>query len=92
MPLPVIFKFLSDTTGLKFNEVNRGLDGINVSSQKAGAAVRNFASIVKSGQEPVTALADSVKQAQQKAYELAQGIHFDGMQYRRDIGYRAIKH
>ncbi len=40
----------------------------------------------------VTALADSVKQAQQKAYELAQGIRFDGMQYRRDIGHRAIKH
>jgi phosphoribosylamine--glycine ligase len=40
----------------------------------------------------VTALADSVKQAQQKAYELAQGIHFDGMQLRRDIGHRAIKH
>ena len=40
----------------------------------------------------VTALADSVKQAQQKAYEVAQGVHFDGMQYRRDIGYRAIKH
>ncbi len=40
----------------------------------------------------VTALADSVKQAQQKAYELAQGIRFNGMQYRRDIGHRAIKH
>jgi len=40
----------------------------------------------------VTALADSVKQAQHKAYELAQGIAFDGMQYRRDIGYRAIRH
>jgi phosphoribosylamine---glycine ligase len=40
----------------------------------------------------VTALADSVKQAQHKAYEVAQGIRFDGMQYRRDIGYRAIKH
>ena len=40
----------------------------------------------------VTALADSVKQAQQKAYALAQGIAFEGMQYRRDIGYRAIKH
>ena len=39
----------------------------------------------------VTALADSVKQAQQKAYELAQGIAFDGMQYRRDIGHRAIR-
>ena len=39
----------------------------------------------------VTALADSVKLAQQRAYELLQGIHFDGAQYRRDIGYRAIK-
>ena len=25
------------------------------------------------------------------AYDAARGIHFDGMQYRRDIGYRAIK-
>src|SRR5574343_57845 len=39
----------------------------------------------------VTVLADSVKQAQQKAYEVAQGVQFDGMQYRRDIGYRAIR-
>jgi phosphoribosylamine--glycine ligase len=38
----------------------------------------------------VTVLADSVRQAQQKAYELTQGLHFDGMQYRRDIGFRAI--
>ncbi len=39
----------------------------------------------------VTALADSVKLAQQRAYDVARGIHFDGMQYRRDIGFRAIK-
>ena len=39
----------------------------------------------------VTVLADSVRQAQQKAYEVTQGIHFDGMQFRRDIGFRAIK-
>jgi phosphoribosylamine--glycine ligase len=39
----------------------------------------------------VTVLADSVRQAQQKTYEVTQGIHFDGMQYRRDIGFRAIK-
>jgi phosphoribosylamine--glycine ligase len=39
----------------------------------------------------VTVLADSVRQAQNKAYEVTQGIHFDGMQYRRDIGFRAIK-
>jgi phosphoribosylamine--glycine ligase len=39
----------------------------------------------------VTVLADNVKQAQQRAYEVSQGIHFDGMQYRTDIGYRALK-
>ena len=39
----------------------------------------------------VTALADSVKQAQTKAHDAARGIHFDGMQYRRDIGHRAVK-
>ena len=39
----------------------------------------------------VTVLADSVKQAQQRAYDVARGIHFEGAQYRRDIGYRAIK-
>ena len=39
----------------------------------------------------VTALADSVKQAQVRVYDVARSIHFDGMQYRRDIGFRAIK-
>jgi len=39
----------------------------------------------------VTALGDSVKQAQQRAYDALRGIHFDGAQYRRDIGFRAIK-
>ena len=39
----------------------------------------------------VTVLADSVRQAQQRVYDVTRGIHFDGMQYRRDIGYRAIK-
>jgi phosphoribosylamine--glycine ligase len=39
----------------------------------------------------VTALGDSVKLAQQRAYDALRGIHFDGAQYRRDIGHRAIK-
>ena len=39
----------------------------------------------------VTALADTVKKAQQRAHEVAQTIKFDGAQYRSDIGYRAIK-
>ncbi|MBK9029547.1 MAG: phosphoribosylamine--glycine ligase [Propionivibrio sp.] len=38
----------------------------------------------------VTALGDNVKQAQKQAYDAIVGIHFDGMQYRRDIGHRAI--
>jgi phosphoribosylamine---glycine ligase len=37
----------------------------------------------------VTALADNVRQAQQRAYEVVRQIHFDGMQYRGDIGHRA---
>ncbi|GAB3363346.1 MULTISPECIES: phosphoribosylamine--glycine ligase [Giesbergeria] len=39
----------------------------------------------------VTVLADSLRLAQNRAYDVARGIHFDGMQYRRDIGHRAIK-
>ena len=39
----------------------------------------------------VTALADSVRQAQQKAYQTASPIEFDGMQMRKDIGFRALK-
>ena len=38
----------------------------------------------------VTALGDNVKQAQKHAYDALVGIHFDGMQYRHDIGHRAI--
>jgi phosphoribosylamine--glycine ligase len=39
----------------------------------------------------VTALGDSVKIAQQRAYEALASIRFEGAQYRRDIGHRAIK-
>ncbi len=38
----------------------------------------------------VTALGDNVRSAQKRAYELVDQIHFDGMQCRRDIGYRAV--
>ncbi|OOR92100.1 phosphoribosylamine--glycine ligase [Moraxella caviae] len=39
----------------------------------------------------VTALADTIKQAQISALEAVGSISFDGMQYRRDIGWRAIE-
>ena len=38
----------------------------------------------------VTALGGTLKLAQQQAYDTIKGIHFDGVQYRSDIGYRAI--
>ena len=38
----------------------------------------------------VTALGDTVKIAAKRAYQLLEPIRFSGMQFRRDIGYRAI--
>ena len=58
----------------------------------AGTAMQG-GDIVTSGGRVLcaTVLADNVKQAQQRAYEVIAGVHFDGMQYRTDIGHRAIK-
>ena len=49
-------------------------------------------SVVTSGGRVLCAvgLGDGVGAAQQQAYDLAAAICWDGMQYRRDIGYRAI--
>ncbi len=38
----------------------------------------------------VTAMAESVRLAQHKAYSAVEPIAFDGMQWRKDIGYRAL--
>ncbi|WEN41508.1 Phosphoribosylamine--glycine ligase [Thauera sp. GDN1] len=38
----------------------------------------------------VTALGDNARTAQKRAYEVADAIVFEGRQYRRDIGHRAI--
>ncbi len=39
----------------------------------------------------VTALGDSVRMAQRRAYQVADQITFDGCQMRRDIGHRAVR-
>jgi phosphoribosylamine--glycine ligase len=39
----------------------------------------------------VTALGDNVKLAQKRAYEQVHQINFAGQQWRRDIGYRAVR-
>ena len=58
----------------------------------AGTEIKDGALVVSGGRVMcVTALGVNAKQAQQRAYEFAKPIRFDGMQMRRDIGYRAIK-
>ena len=36
-------------------------------------------------------LGKSIKQAQQKAYELCENVEFDGAQYRKDIAWQMLK-
>ncbi len=58
----------------------------------AGTALRDGQVVTAGGRVLcVTALGDNAKTAQKRAYEAVDAIRFDGMQYRRDIGYRAIR-
>ena len=58
----------------------------------AGTAEKDGAVVTSGGRVLcVTALGDNVKAAQKRAYEVLDQISFDGMQCRRDIGYRAIR-
>jgi len=75
-------------------DVIRGLDtaaGLPGKVFHAGTAL-NDGRVVTSGGRVLCAvgLGDTVAAAQQQAYALAAAIHYDGMQYRRDIGYRAV--
>lgn len=58
----------------------------------AGTALNPEGVVVTNGGRVlcVTALGESVRQARDRAYELAGQIHWDGMFYRKDIGFRAI--
>jgi phosphoribosylamine---glycine ligase len=57
----------------------------------SGTALRDGATVTSGGRVLcVTALGVTVKMAQRRAYEAAERIRFDGMQYRRDIGFRAV--
>ena len=57
----------------------------------AGTALQGDVTSVTGGRVLcVTALGDSTRAAQQRAYEALRGVHFDGAQHRTDIGYRAI--
>ena len=58
----------------------------------AGTALKDGKIVTNGGRVLcVTALGNSVKEATQKAYELVKTINWNGMYYRKDIAYRAIK-
>ena len=57
----------------------------------AGTALRGDDVVTAGGRVLcVTALAESTRQAQQRAYDVVGAISFDGAQYRSDIGHRAL--
>jgi len=75
----------------------RGLDELTTASHPdvhvfhAGTAGTGGAVVTAGGRVLcVTALGDSVKLAQRAAYAAIGAIDFDGMQYRKDIGHRAL--
>ena len=67
-------------------------DSADVKVFHAGTRLQDDGQLVSSGGRVlcVTALADSVKQAQPKAYAAVQQVQLAGMQYRSDIGHRAV--
>jgi phosphoribosylamine--glycine ligase len=77
-------------------DVIHGLDGAARLSGKvfhAGTALDAQGRVVTSGGRVLCAvgLGDSVRDAQRQAYALVDALCWDGMQCRRDIGYRAIE-
>ncbi len=75
-------------------DVINGLEGADSNDAKifhAGTASKD-GDVVTAGGRVLCAvgLGNSVSEAQQKAYELAKKISWEGMFYRNDIGYRAV--
>jgi len=58
----------------------------------AGTSMNNGEFVTSGGRVlGVTTLGKDIKEAKNNAYRAIEGIHFDGMHYRRDIGDKAIK-
>lgn len=67
-------------------------DSDDVKVFHAGTALKDGRLVTSGGRVLcVTALGDTAKMAQKRAYETAEAIHFEGRQMRHDIGYRAVQ-
>ncbi|MCM8625704.1 phosphoribosylamine--glycine ligase [Accumulibacter sp.] len=75
-------------TGDPISGLPRGAEDFHIFH--AGTSERDGQMVTSGGRVLcVTTLSDNIRQAQKRAYDLILGIHFEGMQYRRDIGHRA---
>lgn len=84
-----------------YPESSSSNDVISGLAQNFGAEVKVFHAGTKANKEDeivtnggrvlcITALGEDIKDAQSKALQACEAINFDGKQYRRDIGWRAI--
>ena len=69
-----------------------GLDAASAAKVFHAGTVQQNGEIVTAGGRVlgITALGETVSEAQSLAYELVEKISFEGAMYRRDIGYRAV--
>lgn len=75
------------------------IEGVNDANQLPGIHVFHAGTAMKDGHLVtnggrvlnVTAIGADLEEARARAYRAVEQIHFDGMQYRRDIGQRALK-
>ncbi len=82
----------SYTTGSKITGLDLAAEVPGVEVFHAGTSLLNGEYITTGGRVlGVTAAAPSLERALALAYEGVHRIHFDGMYYRRDIGYRALE-
>ena len=78
-------------TGLPISGIGEAEQMEDVSVYHAGTKMEDGKLLTAGGRVlGVTALADDLAGAMEKAYEAAGKIHFDNMHYRRDIGRRAL--
>ncbi len=81
------------------NRVGDVITGIDEADKMKDVKVFHSGTAIKDGQLvtsggrvlAVTALGDTLKDAQARCYEAMAKINFDGMHYRRDIGHRALR-
>jgi phosphoribosylamine--glycine ligase len=79
-------------TGHAISGLDEAATTAGVTVFHAGTALRDGNIVTAGGRVlAVTAVADTLQMACDRAYEALQKIHFDGIYFRRDIAHRALK-